>query len=88
MTSRRIIRIALEHPEYAREADLARAVQVSLVGFAVAGAFVNIAYWDFLYYEIVILMGTYRRIAVPAEQKPQEQAVESKPDDAAATERP
>ena len=78
MTARRIIRMSNEHPEYAREGELARAIQVSLVGFSVAGAFVNIAYWDFLYYEIVILMGTYRRIAEPAGRTRAEQGLESK----------
>jgi probable O-glycosylation ligase (exosortase A-associated) len=82
MTARRIIRLSRDHPEYTREADLARAIQVSLVGFSVAGAFVNIAYWDFLYYEIVIVMGTYCRIAQPAErgQAEAEGEVGSKPD--------
>ena len=79
MTARRIIKLSSESPDYAREAELARAIQVSLVGFSVAGAFVNIGYWDFLYYEIVILMGTYQRIAEPIERRQGEGAVESKP---------
>jgi probable O-glycosylation ligase (exosortase A-associated) len=79
MTARRIIRKSRDCSDYTREADLARAIQVSLVGFAVAGAFVNIAYWDFLYYEIVILMATYHRIAGPDKRTQGEGAFESKP---------
>jgi probable O-glycosylation ligase (exosortase A-associated) len=78
MTARRVIRKSSEHPEYAREGDLARAIQVSLIGFAVAGAFVNIAYWDFLYYEIVILMATYQRVAEPDERRKAEEGFGSK----------
>ncbi len=79
MTARRIIKVSGNHPDYAREANLARAIQVSLIGFATAGAFVNIAYWDFVYYEIVILMATSCRVARPVEQKLGESASEPKP---------
>jgi probable O-glycosylation ligase (exosortase A-associated) len=60
MTARRTIKASRNSSDCAREADLARAIQVSLIGFASAGAFVNIAYWDFVYYEIVILMASYQ----------------------------
>src|SRR5262245_27050827 len=79
MMARRIISIGRDHPDCEREADLARAIQVSLVGFAVAGLFVNIGYWDFLYYEIVVLMATYVRVARPAERTQAEGVFESKP---------
>ena len=41
-------------------AQLARAIQVSLVGFGVGGAFVNIGYWDLVYYEIVLLLAAFK----------------------------
>jgi putative inorganic carbon (hco3(-)) transporter len=56
MNSRRIIRFARGKPELAWASDLARAIQVSLIGFAVGGAFVNIGYWELQYYEIISLM--------------------------------
>jgi putative inorganic carbon (HCO3(-)) transporter len=58
--SRRLIRASRDRPDLAWTGDLARAIQVSLVGFAVGGAFVNIAYWELLYYIIVVLMATSR----------------------------
>jgi putative inorganic carbon (HCO3(-)) transporter len=54
--SRRLIRFARGKPEFAWSSDLARAIQVSLIGFAAGGAFVNISYWELQYYELVILM--------------------------------
>lgn len=56
INARRIIRSARDRPELAWAADLARAIQVSLIGFAVGGAFVNIGYWELQYYELVILV--------------------------------
>jgi putative inorganic carbon (HCO3(-)) transporter len=78
MTARRIIKASRNCSDYAREGDLARAIQVSLIGFATGGAFLNIAYWDFVYYEIVILMASYR-LARPDERKPGQGALEPKP---------
>jgi probable O-glycosylation ligase (exosortase A-associated) len=77
MTARRIIKASRDSPDCAWEGDLARAIQVSLVGFAAAGAFVNIAYWDFLYYEIVILMASYQMVRL-VERKPGQGALEPK----------
>ncbi len=77
MTARRTIKASRNHPDYEREADLARAIQVSLIGFASAGAFVNIAYWDFVYYEIVILMASYQT-TLSAERKLGQGALEPK----------
>lgn len=56
LVSRRLIRFARGRPEVAWASDLARAMQVSLIGFAAGGAFVNISYWDLQYYEVVVLM--------------------------------
>ena len=81
MTARRIIKASRNGSDYAWAGNLARAIQVSLIGFAAGGAFVNIAYWDVVYYEIVILMASYR-LARPIERKPGQGALEPKPNDA------
>ncbi len=52
----RIIKLSQQKPELAWAASLARAVQVSLIGYSAAGAFINIGYWEIMYYEIVALM--------------------------------
>ena len=41
-------------------ADLARALQVSMIGFLVGGLTVNIAYWDVYYFETVLLVALMR----------------------------
>lgn len=51
-----VISMSSKRPEYAWATSLARAIQVSLIGYMVGGAFVNIGYWELMYYEIVILM--------------------------------
>jgi hypothetical protein len=63
--SRRIARYATGKPELGWAADLARSIQVSLIGFAVGGAFVNIAYWELQYYELVILMIVWNLVRHP-----------------------
>lgn len=60
MAARRLIRAGQERPEHAWAEYLGRAMQVSMVGFASAGLFVNIAYWEVVYYEVVILMAANR----------------------------
>jgi putative inorganic carbon (HCO3(-)) transporter len=65
MNSRRIIRYARNKPEYVWAADLARAVQVSLIGFAAGGMFVNIAYWELQYCEVIALMLAWAIISKP-----------------------
>jgi len=61
----RLVKASRERSDSAWAGDLARAIQVSLVGFAVGGAFFNMAYWEMVYYEIVILMATYRLVQSP-----------------------
>ena len=55
-----LVKASRERPNSVWAGDLARAIQVSFVGFAVGGAFVNVAYWEMVYYEIIILMAAYR----------------------------
>jgi hypothetical protein len=76
--SRRLIRASRDRPDLAWTGDLARAIQVSLVGFAVGGAFVNIAYWELLYYIVVVLMAT-SRLASSVAPATSQRTVEPKP---------
>ena len=64
-TARRAIALSKGRDDLKWAEHLARAVQVSLVGYAVGGAFVNIGYWDLIYYEIVILVAAGRLAAAP-----------------------
>ncbi len=48
---------------------LARMLQVSIVGFAVGGAFVNIGNWDMAYYLAVAALATLRQATSPVESE-------------------
>lgn len=65
-TARRTIALSKGRPELEWTAHLARAFQVSLVGYAVGGAFVNIGYWDLIYYEVVLVTAAWRLASVAA----------------------
>jgi putative inorganic carbon (hco3(-)) transporter len=54
-TGNRIIN-ASNDPPTAWRGDLARAMQVSMIGFLVGGLTVNIGYWDVYYFELVLLV--------------------------------
>ena len=66
LNARRIIAFVQDKPDMAWAGDVARAMQVSLVGFAVGGAFVNIGYWELQYFELVALMVVWNAIRAPA----------------------
>lgn len=68
-TAKRIIKLSRSMPELAWAGHLASAIQVSLIGYAVGGAFVNIGYWEIPYYEIIALMVVYGLLK-PPEPKP------------------
>jgi probable O-glycosylation ligase (exosortase A-associated) len=76
--ARRIIRFTKGKPEVGWAADLARAIQVSLVGFGVGGAFVNIGYWELQYYELIVLMIAWNLVREPAAQPAFEVAEEDR----------
>ncbi len=61
----RIIKLTRSNPEQKWAGDLARMIQVSLIGFAVGGLFVNIGYWEIHYYEIVALMVIHNLVKQP-----------------------
>ncbi len=50
-------------PELAWAADLAAMIQVSLVGFAVGGAFLSLAYYDYYYFLIAALVLVEKQLA-------------------------
>lgn len=56
--SRQIISLARGQPDLAWAESMATMVQVSLVGYLVGGAFLNLAYWDMPYYLLVLLAVT------------------------------
>jgi probable O-glycosylation ligase (exosortase A-associated) len=59
-TASSIIRRARRNPENAWAADLAAMVQVSLVGYGSAGAFLGLAYFDLYYTLIAIVVLTHQ----------------------------
>lgn len=66
--SGRLIRASRDRPDLLWADNLARATQISLVGFAVGGAFVNISYWELPYYEMIILMAAHYLVSGAAPQ--------------------
>lgn len=74
LNARKVIKLSKKNPEHAWAGDLARAVQVSLIGFAVGGAFVNIGYWELQYYEILAVMLALQIVKAPAPQPKPEPA--------------
>jgi probable O-glycosylation ligase (exosortase A-associated) len=55
-TANQVIRQSREHQETRWRANLASAIKVSIIGFAVGGITVNIGYWDVVYYELVLMV--------------------------------
>lgn len=54
-TAGRLMRVGKEHPEFEWAGQLGAMSKVSLVGFAVGGAFLSLAYWDMPFYITVAL---------------------------------
>jgi probable O-glycosylation ligase (exosortase A-associated) len=66
---RQVIARTRDAPEHAWAHRLARMVQVSLVGYFVGGAFLNLAYWDMPYYMMVLMAVTRFSLAPPKEEQ-------------------
>ena len=66
---RRVIKQADESEDGRSQASLARMILVSLIGFGVGGAFVNIGNWDMVYYLAVAALGTARVVSARATSK-------------------
>jgi hypothetical protein len=69
-----IIRNARSHKDLQWAVDLARMIQVSLVGYAVGGSFLNLAYYDVPYNLIAALILT--RVLIEKEIKSLEESKE------------
>ncbi|MHB9101390.1 MAG: putative O-glycosylation ligase, exosortase A system-associated [Sulfuricella sp.] len=59
-TGSKVIRECRKDPDRKWAADLAAMVQVSMVGFATGGAFLGLAYFDYYYHLVIILVLTYQ----------------------------
>jgi len=77
LEARKLIKIGDSQPQHKWAADLARMVQVSLIGFAVGGAFLSLAYWDMPYnLTVMVVCAAYvvrkqvEQPAVPAATAP------------------
>ena len=57
---RSIIRIAKTRPDAGWARDLATMLQVSLVGYMSAGAFLGLSYFDYIYHLIVVAVAAYQ----------------------------
>jgi putative inorganic carbon (hco3(-)) transporter len=64
-----IIRISKKNPDLMWARQLAAMLQVSLVGFFVGGAFLNLANWDMPYYMLVAIVVTFDLIKRSADVK-------------------
>lgn len=62
MTGRSVIRLARGRPELKWAEGLGAMGQVSLIGYAVGGAFLTMAYYDLIYYIIAILVVLERHL--------------------------
>jgi probable O-glycosylation ligase (exosortase A-associated) len=59
----RIIRIARKQPDGQWARDLAGMIQVSLIAYMSAGAFLGLAYFDYVYHLVAIVVVTYSLVA-------------------------
>jgi len=68
-TGTRIIKFCKDRAELKWASDLAAMSQVSIVGFAIGGAFLSLAYYD-LYYDVIVLLVVLERFLLLASNKP------------------
>jgi len=57
-TAGRLVRMAKGQPDFGWAEQVGSVIKVSLIGFAVGGAFLNLAYWDMPYYFMTIVVAT------------------------------
>jgi probable O-glycosylation ligase (exosortase A-associated) len=55
-SANKLIASGRSRPDLQWASQLGAMIQVSIVGYAVGGAFLNLAYWDFPYYEIIAIV--------------------------------
>jgi putative inorganic carbon (HCO3(-)) transporter len=63
LTANKIIKSARAHPDLKWASDFAAMAQVSMVGYAVGGAFLSLAYYDYFWYIVAALVITQRIVA-------------------------
>jgi probable O-glycosylation ligase (exosortase A-associated) len=78
-----IIRNSRDHAELRWALDLARMIQVSLVGYAVGGAFQNQAYFDLPYEMLIAVVLTRLLVEKEVEALGQNESVPVAPDESA-----
>lgn len=76
-TAGRIVRLAKDLPGLQWAMTLASMTKVSIVGFAVGGAFLSLAYWDLPYYLIAVLVVLERLVKDTIQQASIQSARES-----------
>ncbi|PWB59969.1 MAG: putative O-glycosylation ligase, exosortase A system-associated [Nitrosomonadales bacterium] len=59
-TGSKVIRECRKDPDRKWACDLAAMIQVSMVGYATGGAFLGLAYFDYYYHLVIILVLTYQ----------------------------
>jgi uncharacterized membrane protein len=57
----------MTQPELKWAADLSRMCQVCIIGYAVSGSFLSLAYFD-LYYDIIIILVCLEKILLPSKR--------------------
>ena len=62
-TANKIIRLCKNNLELKWASDLARMAQVSIIGYAVGGAFLSLSYFDFFYYIIALICLLEKKIS-------------------------
>ncbi len=73
----RIVRSGKQRPDLKWAVSLANMIKVSLVGFAVGGAFLSLAYWDFPFYLMVVVVVLERLVGEKLAQRKMSMASQS-----------
>jgi putative inorganic carbon (HCO3(-)) transporter len=67
-TGTRVRKYCETQPDLKWASDLARMCQVCIIGYAVSGSFLSLAYFD-LYYDIIIILVCLEKILLPSSRK-------------------
>lgn len=67
-TGSRVRKYCKDRPELKWASDLSRICQVSLIGYAISGSFLSLAYFD-LYYDIIVILVCLEKIIVPSARR-------------------
>jgi len=62
-TGSRVIKFCADAPEMKWASDLAKMMQVCLIGYAVSGAFLSLAYFD-LYYDFIVILVVMEKVLI------------------------